>query len=73
MSFDELVKSFLLEYDENYDEKIRIRASNGGPVQDHAKPAGFMGDDGRAGVNGVLPKGMFPQKQNKRSKNKYKK
>jgi len=69
MKFEELYNMYV----EMYEKPNRMRASDGN-TWFRGKPAGFMGDDGRAGVNGVLPQGMFPQAKPKSSrKNKYKK
>jgi len=68
MKFDDLIDMFI----EEYQKPNPMRATDGN-TWFKGKPAGFMGDDGKAGVNGVLPQGMFPQKRNKPNKNKYKK
>jgi hypothetical protein len=68
MKFEDLYNMFL----EMYEKPNRMRASDGN-TWFKGKPAGFMGDDGRAGVNGILPQGLFPQRKSKPSKNKYKK
>lgn len=68
MKFDDLVNMFLEEFNTPFSPKATV-----GNTWFKGKPAGFMGDDGRAGVNGILPKGLFPQKKNKSLKGKYKK
>ena len=67
MKFDDLVNMFLEEFNSPFSPK-----ATKGNTWFAGKPAGFMGDDGRAGVNGVLPKGLFPQKKSKPLKSKYK-
>jgi len=67
MKFDDLVNMFLEEFNTPFSPK-----ATSGNTWFRGKPAGFMGDDGRAGVNGLLPQEMFPQKRNKKPKNKYK-